>query len=212
GRPVEVSLGDHPPHALIGGPSGSGKTTFIYAWLAALCSRYPPEELELYLLDFKEGVSFARFAPGRRDPSWLPHVRLVGVNVNTDREFGLALLRHLGSVLKDGAAAAKRYEVTTLAELRAEDPDGHRPRIVAVVNADSGAETANRIERVPAASDRDTWSELQTRLWRRRPAGLTPPRLFDGDAVPSLSEAPDFVVMQGDGEPVALLGEAIDVS
>ena len=300
GRLVDLTLADYPPHAMVAGPSGTGKTNLIYAWLGALATRYAPAELEFYLLDFKEGVSFARFAPGRRDPSWLPHVRLVGVNVNTDREFGLALLRHLGSVLKDRAAAAKRYEVTTLAELRAEDPDGHWPRIVAVVdefqvllagrgapaaeaaalledlarrgrsqgihlilasqdvsgiealwgraglvgqfalrialpkarrilaetnlaaetipryhavvNADSGAEPANRIVRVPAASDRDTWSELQTRLWRRRPAGLTPPRLFDGDAVPSLSEAPDFVAMQGDGEPVALLGEAIDVS
>jgi DNA segregation ATPase FtsK/SpoIIIE, S-DNA-T family len=134
GRLVEVTLGDHPPHALIGGPTGSGKTNFIYAWLGALTSRYSPDELELYLLDFKEGVSFARFAPGQRDPSWLPHVRLVGVNVNTDREFGLALLRFLRGELRRRAEAAKRYEVTKLAELRAEDPDGRWPRILAVVD------------------------------------------------------------------------------
>jgi DNA segregation ATPase FtsK/SpoIIIE, S-DNA-T family len=299
GRLVEVTLADYPPHALIAGPSGTGKTNLIYAWLGALATRYSPTELEFYLLDFKEGVSFARFAPGRRDPSWLPHVRLVGVNVNTDREFGMALLHHLSTVLKERAAAAKRYEVTSLAELRAEDPDGHWPRIVAVVdefqvllagrgaqaaeaaavledlarrgrsqgihlilasqdlsgiealwgrpglvgqfalrialpkarrilaetntaadtiprhhavvNADSGAEPANRIVRVPAASDRDTWSALQTRLWRRRPTGLVPPRLFDGDAVPSLAEAPDFLALQPDREPVALLGETIGV-
>ncbi len=134
GRPVEVVLGDHPPHALIGGPSGSGKTNFIYAWLGALTARYSPAELELYLLDFKEGVSFARFAPGHRDPTWLPHVRLVGINVNTDREFGLGLLRFLGTELRRRAEAAKRAEATKLAELRAEDPNGHWPRIVAVVD------------------------------------------------------------------------------
>ena len=67
-RLVEVALGDDPPHALIGGPSGSGKTNLIYAWLAALATRYGPEELALYLLDFKEGVSFARFVPGRARP------------------------------------------------------------------------------------------------------------------------------------------------
>ena len=134
GRLVEVTLGDNPPHALIGGPSGSGKTNLIYAWLGALCARYSPDELELYLLDFKEGVSFARFAPGRRDPSWLPHVRLVGVNVNEDREFGLALLRHLREELRRRAEAAKRYDATKLAELRAEDPAGRWPRIVAVID------------------------------------------------------------------------------
>lgn len=134
GRLVELTLGDDPPHALIGGPSGSGKTNLIYAWLAALATRYGPRELELHLLDFKEGVSFARFAPGTRDPSWLPQVKLVGVNVNGDREFGLALLRHLGDELKRRAAAAKRHEATKLAELRAEDPEGHWPRIVAVID------------------------------------------------------------------------------
>jgi DNA segregation ATPase FtsK/SpoIIIE, S-DNA-T family len=304
GRLVEVTLADYPPHALIGGPSGTGKTNLVYAWLGALATRYSPTELEFYLLDFKEGVSFARFAPGKRDPSWLPHVRLVGVNVNTDREFGLALLRFLGTELRARAEAAKRHEVTTLAELRAEEPAGHWPRIVAVVdefqvllagrdavateaaalledlarrgrsqgihlvlasqdvsgiealwgrsglvgqftlrialpkarrilvetnlaaesiprhhavvNADSGSVAANRIVRIPAASDRDTWTALQHQLWRHRPPGLTPPRLFDGDAVPALHDAPDYAALGGSSgappaEPVALLGEAIDV-
>jgi S-DNA-T family DNA segregation ATPase FtsK/SpoIIIE len=302
GTEVRLTLSDYPPHALIAGPSGTGKTNLIYAWMGALAARYSPAELAFYLLDFKEGVSFARFAPGRRDPSWLPHVRLVGVNVNTDREFGLALLRFLGGELRRRADAAKQHEVTNLAELRAEDPNGTWPRIVAVVdefqvllagrdavtaeavdlledlarrgrsqgihlvlasqdvsgiealwgrpalvaqfslrialprarrvlaetntaaetlpryhavvNADSGAGEANRIVRVPAAGDRESWSTLQHRLWRRRPQDLPPPRLFDGDAVPRLADSPDFGrLAAGDGAaPVALLGETIDVA
>jgi hypothetical protein len=131
---IAVALGDDPPHALIGGPSGSGKTNLIYAWIGSLAARYGPEELAFYLLDFKEGVSFARFAPSPRDPSWLPQVRLAGINVNGDREFGLAMLRHLGEELRARAQAAKRYEASKLAELRAEDPAGHWPRIVAVID------------------------------------------------------------------------------
>ncbi|MEJ3747212.1 FtsK/SpoIIIE domain-containing protein [Actinomycetes bacterium KLBMP 9797] len=303
---VEVLLGDDPPHALIGGPSGSGKTNLIYAWLGALATRYGPDELALYLLDFKEGVSFARFAPGRRDPSWLPQVRLVGVNVNSDREFGLALLRHLGDELRRRAAAAKRHEATKLAELRAEDPGGHWPRVVAVidefqvllagrdalateavtlledlarrgrsqgihlvlasqdvsgiealwgrsalvaqftlrialpkarriladtnlaadviprfhavVNADSGVATANRIVRLPDASDRSTWRALQEKLWHARPEDLAPPHLFDGDAVPSLSAAlralgrdPSYAINDNKGPLLAVVGETIDV-
>jgi len=134
GSLVEVPLGDDPPHALIGGPSGSGKTNLIYAWLAGLATRYGPEELALYLLDFKEGVSFARFVPGPRDPGWLPQVRLAGINVNGDREFGLAMLRHLSEELRTRAQAAKRVDAAKLAELRAEDPAGHWPRIVAVID------------------------------------------------------------------------------
>ncbi|AGZ45709.1 FtsK/SpoIIIE domain-containing protein [Actinoplanes friuliensis] len=131
---ISVPLGDDPPHALIGGPSGSGKTNLIYAWIGSLAARYSPDELAFYLLDFKEGVSFARFTPGPRDPSWLPQVRLAGINVNGDREFGLAMLRHLGEELRARAQAAKRYEASKLAELRAEDPRGHWPRIVAVID------------------------------------------------------------------------------
>ncbi|GAA2647002.1 cell division protein FtsK [Paractinoplanes durhamensis] len=303
GVPVTVTLSDYPPHALIAGPSGTGKTNLIYAWMGALAARYSPDELAFYLLDFKEGVSFARFAPGRRDPSWLPHVKLVGVNVNTDREFGLALLRFLGEELRRRADAAKRYEVTNLAELRAEDPEGSWPRIVAVVdefqvllsgrdsvateavdlledlarrgrsqgihmilasqdvsgiealwgrpalvaqfslrialprarrvlaetntaaeslpryhavvNADSGAIEANRVVRVPSAGDRDRWNALQHRLWRSRPEGQGPPRLFDGDVIPSLSDSPDYrrlAPAEGSPAPMVLLGETIDVA
>lgn len=132
--PYQATLGDDPPHALIGGPSGSGKTNFLYVLIGALAARYHPDELEFYLLDFKEGVSFARFARGRKDPSWLPHAALVGVNINADREFGLALLRHLADQLRVRAEAAKEHEVTKLAELRGEDPAGRWPRIVAVID------------------------------------------------------------------------------
>ena len=134
GEPVHVGLGDTSPHALIGGPSGSGKTNFLYAMLGSLAARYAPGELELYLLDFKEGVSFAQFAPGRKDPTWLPHARLVGVNVNTDREFGVALLAFLSDEMRRRADAAKQHEVTKLEQLREEDPHGHWPRIVAVID------------------------------------------------------------------------------
>ena len=134
GTLIEVPLGDDPPHALIGGPSGSGKTNLLYAWLAALATRYGPEELALYLLDFKEGVSFARFVQSAKDPAWLPQVRLAGINVNSDREFGLAMLRHLSEELRARAQAAKRFDSSKLSELRAEDPDGHWPRIVAVID------------------------------------------------------------------------------
>lgn len=302
GESVEVTLGDYPPHALIGGPSGTGKTNLIFAWIGSLASRYSPRELEFYLLDFKEGVSFARFAQGRRDPSWLPHVRLVGINVNTDREFGLALLRFLAEELRRRADAVKQHEVTKLSELRAADPHGQWPRLVAVidefqvllsgrdavareaadlledlarrgrsqgihlvlasqdlrgiealwgrpaliaqfslrialpkalrilderndaaqslpryhavVNADSGLAEANRIAKIPDVSDTAQWRELQRRLWRMHSPNSGPVRLFDGEAVPRLDEAPDFLALRPQDPavgPVALLGEVIDV-
>lgn len=132
---VELVLDDASPHALVGGPSGSGKTNLLLTWIAALATKYDPDELALYLLDFKEGVSFAQFAPGRNDPSYLPHARLLGLHVNTDREFGLALLQFLSDELRTRAAAAKEHGVTKLADLREVDAEpGRRPRIVAVID------------------------------------------------------------------------------
>lgn len=133
-EPVEVMLGDDPVHALVGGPPGSGKTNFLYALIGSLAARYSPDELEFYLLDFKEGVSFARLASGRTDKTWLPHARLIGVNINQDREFGLALLRFLAAELERRGAAAREHEVTKLEELRAVEPKGRWPRMVAVID------------------------------------------------------------------------------
>jgi S-DNA-T family DNA segregation ATPase FtsK/SpoIIIE len=134
GVEVDLVLADSSPHALVGGPSGSGKTNLLLAMIGSLAARYGPDELELHLLDFKEGVSFAQFAPGRRDPTWLPQARLIGVNINTDREFGLALLKYLADEMRRRAEAAKAVEVTKLEELRREDPNGRWPRIVAVID------------------------------------------------------------------------------
>ncbi|MGH3569030.1 MAG: FtsK/SpoIIIE domain-containing protein [Pseudonocardia sp.] len=134
GLPVDVVLADSSPHALVGGPSGSGKTNLLLTMISSMAARYDPDELEFYLLDFKEGVSFAQFAPGRRDPTWLPHARLVGVNINTDREFGLALLQFLADEMRRRSEVAKTHEVTKLEELRAVDPAGRWPRIVAVID------------------------------------------------------------------------------
>ena len=132
---LDVRLADLSPHALIGGPSGSGKTNLILTLIASLAARYGPDELALYLLDFKEGVSFAQFAPGRSNTTYLPQARLIGVNMNTDREFGLALLQFLADEMRHRAEAAKAHEVSKLEELREVDrTPGRWPRIVAVID------------------------------------------------------------------------------
>ena len=121
---VSIELDDSSPHALIGGPSGSGKTNLLLTMISSLAARYSPDEVEFYLLDFKEGVSFAQFAPDRQRETWLPHARLIGVNINTDREFGLALLQFLSDEMRRRAAAAKALGVTKLEELRDGRPGG----------------------------------------------------------------------------------------
>lgn len=128
-RPVVLGFNDLTPHWMIGGRSGSGKTAFLTNVLYSLCCRYGPEELALYLLDFKEGVSFTEFVPTKRDESWLPQARAVGVE--SDREYGLAVLRELDTEMTRRSVAYKKAGVTRFADLR----EHHRlPRILCVID------------------------------------------------------------------------------
>ncbi|MDM4719922.1 FtsK/SpoIIIE domain-containing protein [Micromonospora sp. WMMA1363] len=127
--PVTVAFDDATPHWLVGGRTGAGKTVFLLDVLYGLAARYSPAELQLYLLDFKEGVSFTEFVPTGRDPSWLPHARAVGIE--SDREYGVAVLRELRRELHLRAGTFKRHGVTKLADLPRESP---LPRIVTVVD------------------------------------------------------------------------------
>jgi DNA segregation ATPase FtsK/SpoIIIE, S-DNA-T family len=130
--PVKLAFDDATPHWLVGGRTGAGKTVFLLDVLYGLAARYPPGELALYLLDFKEGVSFTEFSPTVRDPSWIPHARSVGTE--SDREYGVAVLRELRRQMNSRAAAFKRQGVARLADLRRARPDLAMPRVVAVVD------------------------------------------------------------------------------
>ncbi|WP_026212440.1 FtsK/SpoIIIE domain-containing protein [Longispora albida] len=129
---VALAFDDVTPHWLVAGRSGSGKTVFLLDVLYGLAARYHPRELALYLLDFKEGVSFAEFSPSDRDPTYIPHARAIGIE--SDREYGIAVLRSLNTEMTARSGAMKRHGVTTLAALRAADSQGHWPRIVAVID------------------------------------------------------------------------------
>jgi DNA segregation ATPase FtsK/SpoIIIE, S-DNA-T family len=130
--PVRIALDDATPHWLVGGRTGSGKTVFLLDVLYGLAARYSPDELALYLLDFKEGVSFTEFVPTDRDPTWVPHARTVGVE--SDREYGLAVLRELVKEMGRRATAMKQSGVTNLAQLRAARAALALPRILAVID------------------------------------------------------------------------------
>jgi S-DNA-T family DNA segregation ATPase FtsK/SpoIIIE len=81
----------------IAGTAGSGKSNLIHTLITGLAARYSPEEVEMYLLDFKEGVELWQYGPAA-SPSWLPHVKVLGRE--TDREFGLEVLNHLRAELR----------------------------------------------------------------------------------------------------------------
>lgn len=88
GTEVHLEIGDRYPHYLIGGTSGSGKSNLLHNMIMNACWDYSPEELRVYLLDFKEGVEFSRYS----DPV-LRHAVLVAMEADT--EYGITVLKHL---------------------------------------------------------------------------------------------------------------------
>ncbi|HWB35501.1 MAG TPA: FtsK/SpoIIIE domain-containing protein, partial [Rugosimonospora sp.] len=132
GHPVTLRLADLTPHWLIGGRSGAGKTAFLIDVLYGLAARYGPDQLTLYLLDFKEGVSFTEFTPTERDPSWIPQARAVGIE--SDREYGLAVLRELDAEMTRRGDAFKRAGVSRYVDLRAAARGDAPGRIVCVID------------------------------------------------------------------------------
>lgn len=66
-------------HGIITGGTGSGKTTFVRNLIQSACSHYSPEELELWLVDYKaEMTAFCN------DRSRFPHLGLIGLDRSMD--------------------------------------------------------------------------------------------------------------------------------
>lgn len=98
-EPASILLGDDTKqrhNVLVTGAVGQGKSNLLLALIHSMAARYSPSELEFYLLDFKEGMSFAPLGAGLSPAGFLPHVRSLGIN--SDRQFGVAVLRHLTSI------------------------------------------------------------------------------------------------------------------
>lgn len=94
-------------HALIAGQTGAGKSTLLHTLIMSTLISYSPDEVQMYLLDFKEGVEFSAYTRYR-----LPSLRVVAVN--SEREFGLAVLKELCTELETRTKHFTRYGVSDI--------------------------------------------------------------------------------------------------
>lgn len=104
GEPWQLEIGrggSTVHHGLIVGMPGSGKSNLLHVLITQLALRYAPEELELYLLDFREGVGFQPYAA-------LPQVRALALE--SEREFALSILLHLQAAMTE---RGQRYKQLT---------------------------------------------------------------------------------------------------
>lgn len=116
-------------HALMGGRNGSGKSNLLHVIIRSLCYRYSPEELVLYLLDFKDGVEF--FSYSIAEKSWLPHARTI--SVHNDPSYALAMFKSLAAEMEKRNETFKAAGVVGLEDYRAKTKR-KMPRILVIVD------------------------------------------------------------------------------
>jgi hypothetical protein len=127
GKIQYLELGkDTSHHVLIVGKTGSGKSNLLHVIIMSTFVNYSPQEVEVYLIDFKQGVEFEPYATQQA-----PHVRVVAIY--SEREYGLSILQRLDReivergklFLKVGASDIKEYRNATKKYL---------PRILLIVD------------------------------------------------------------------------------
>ena len=113
-------------HMLIAGKTGSGKSTLLHVMVTNLALWYAPDQVELYLIDFKQGVEFKTYATHN-----LPHARAIAIE--SDREFGLSILRRLDAEMTHRGDLFRQAGVQDLGAYR-KSTGKAMPRTVLIVD------------------------------------------------------------------------------
>lgn len=123
-KEVCFEIGEAQNHTLICGRSGSGKSNFLHVLIQNLAFYYAPNEVQLFLLDYKEGVEFNAYT----DPI-LEHARLVSVASSVG--YGMSFLSWLCDEIKKRAELFKQFNVKDLSDYRKHEK---MPRLIVVVD------------------------------------------------------------------------------
>ena len=114
-------------HCFIIGQSGTGKSVFLHDVIIGAMAKYSPEELELYLMDFKiGGVEFNRYKNER-------HVKALLVD-NSDIQITLEILRDISNKMRERGKLLRASGVSNIVEYNQVNPDKKMPRIVFIAD------------------------------------------------------------------------------
>jgi len=122
-------------HTIIGGSTGSGKSNLMHVIIHSLCHYYPPDELQIYILDYKQGTESQVYtAPP------LPHAALVALE--SDPEYGSAVLKHLEDEKQRRADLFKNSGTVDYSQYR--EKGNMLPRILLIVDEFQGLFFGNK--------------------------------------------------------------------
>lgn len=108
------TTGDGSAHAVLIGGTGSGKSNLLHTIIMSACYKYSPDELNLYLVDFKGGVEFKFYEANKVRSMQMPHIKLTGLT--SDLEDGVAILNNLHKELRRREDEFRRCRVEDIVQ------------------------------------------------------------------------------------------------
>ena len=114
-------------HGLIGGGTGGGKSTLLHTLIMSSMLRYDPNQINLYLMDFKGGTEFEIYESQR-----LPHIKLLALDAM--QEFGESILENLVEELDQRSIDFKRSGGYTNIEDYVNGTGKKMPRILVIID------------------------------------------------------------------------------
>ncbi len=123
-KEVCFEIGKEQNHTLICDHSGSGKSNFLHVLIQNLAFYCDPDEVQLFLLDYKERVEFNAYT----NPI-LEHARLV--SVASSISYGITFLKWLCDEMQKRAELFKQFNVKDLSDYRKHD---EMPRLIVVID------------------------------------------------------------------------------
>lgn len=124
---IVLKTGDLQAHILMSGGTGSGKTNFLKTYITSACINYSPEELELYLIDLKNGIGFNIFNEFK-----LPHTKLYALGAENELIYNL--LSNLNDEMNKRLNMFKDNGVEDINKFKQKNPSQILPRILVIID------------------------------------------------------------------------------
>jgi DNA segregation ATPase FtsK/SpoIIIE, S-DNA-T family len=119
-----LGYGGNNYHALVGGQTGWGKTVLLHAIIVRSMEHYSPEELELWLMDYKQGTEFNAYRN---------HPNVTYLSVENSVEQGIEILERLQGVIAERGELFKVANVSELTRFN-DKSDRKLPRILLIID------------------------------------------------------------------------------
>ncbi|MGI6500022.1 MAG: FtsK/SpoIIIE domain-containing protein [Anaerostipes sp.] len=125
GKVMKLLIDDSHAHTMIYGGTGAGKSNLLHAIMTSIMLHYKPEEVSMYLIDYKHGLDFRVYTRYN-----LPNFDLI--SLSGDPEMVLAILE--GIEEENESRSEKMGTRNDIAEYNHDYPEDRLNRIVVIVD------------------------------------------------------------------------------